>query len=357
MPSANKTPNYGLNQWQANEYPKREDFVSDNAIIDATLKANADAIAGKQGKIMTSGILKGDGAGGVTTAAAGTDYQPPTNPNLLHNWDFRNPVNQRGLSSYGGGNIYTIDRWKILGAGSVTLNSGYITLAASVPELQFLQWIEPAYSRFAGKTLTISAMLANGTILSGSATVPAVKPSAWTNIINIITSFGYVQFDYDNTVDMLFFTVIVSDGKTVDLAAVKTEISGVSTLANDPPADYAIEFAKCVQYDLSTGSFVGPLSVATGTITGVTTSTPVSVTLPHAPIFVIVKSNYNASAINCSAVLFDGNTQYLLFGSSTFDIGLQANLSGATLTISRASDLQGDPSGIVTNYVSVYYGG
>lgn len=38
MPSANKTPNYGLNQWQGNEYPKRTDFVEDNAIIDQKLK-------------------------------------------------------------------------------------------------------------------------------------------------------------------------------------------------------------------------------------------------------------------------------------------------------------------------------
>lgn len=31
----------------------------------------------KQGKITASGILKGDGAGGVTAAAAGTDYSGP----------------------------------------------------------------------------------------------------------------------------------------------------------------------------------------------------------------------------------------------------------------------------------------
>lgn len=44
MPSATKTANYGLNQWQGNEYPKRQDFVDDNAAIDAQMKANADTI-------------------------------------------------------------------------------------------------------------------------------------------------------------------------------------------------------------------------------------------------------------------------------------------------------------------------
>ncbi|MBB6217505.1 hypothetical protein HNQ80_003626 [Anaerosolibacter carboniphilus] len=42
MPSQNKTTNYGLNQWQGNEYVKRQDFVEDNSIIDAALTPQAD---------------------------------------------------------------------------------------------------------------------------------------------------------------------------------------------------------------------------------------------------------------------------------------------------------------------------
>lgn len=38
MPSENKTNNYGLNQWQGNEYLKREDLNTDNEIIDVELK-------------------------------------------------------------------------------------------------------------------------------------------------------------------------------------------------------------------------------------------------------------------------------------------------------------------------------
>lgn len=34
MPSANKTPNIGLNNWEGNEYVKRQDFIDDNLIID-----------------------------------------------------------------------------------------------------------------------------------------------------------------------------------------------------------------------------------------------------------------------------------------------------------------------------------
>ena len=54
MPSANKTENYGLNQWQGNEYPKREDFNSDNLIIDTQLKNVNDKADGKINKSLAT---------------------------------------------------------------------------------------------------------------------------------------------------------------------------------------------------------------------------------------------------------------------------------------------------------------
>ena len=50
--------------------------------------------------------------------------------NLLDNSDFRNPVNQRGKTSYNTEG-YTIDRWYFYnpnGDGTVTINNGYISL-------------------------------------------------------------------------------------------------------------------------------------------------------------------------------------------------------------------------------------
>lgn len=45
MPSAKKTPNYKLNQWEGNEYPKRIDFVEDNMKIDQALTTLSVKIA------------------------------------------------------------------------------------------------------------------------------------------------------------------------------------------------------------------------------------------------------------------------------------------------------------------------
>ncbi len=46
MSSTNKTQNYGLNSWISSDIPKREDFNTDNAIIDSALAEHcADSMA------------------------------------------------------------------------------------------------------------------------------------------------------------------------------------------------------------------------------------------------------------------------------------------------------------------------
>lgn len=74
MPSENKTDNYGLNQWSGNEFVKREDFVTDNVLIDTAIKKaqdkandrNATTLGGKYpGDFAPSGF----GLGGVASQA------------------------------------------------------------------------------------------------------------------------------------------------------------------------------------------------------------------------------------------------------------------------------------------------
>lgn len=55
-----------------------------------------------------------------------------SNPNLLINGDFRNPINQEGKTTYTdkGTPVYTIDMWRLGGGAgrTVTVNDGYISL-------------------------------------------------------------------------------------------------------------------------------------------------------------------------------------------------------------------------------------
>jgi len=109
--STGKTQLLGLNQWELQDDVNHLEFNEDNAKIDAAVSSlwealegeseRADAaveaeaarvnsamatettrvntaLNGKQAKITASGMLKGNGSGGVSAAVAGTDYVLPS---------------------------------------------------------------------------------------------------------------------------------------------------------------------------------------------------------------------------------------------------------------------------------------
>lgn len=138
------------------------------------------------------------------------------NRNLLDNWYFMNPVNQRGVSGTISEAGYFIDRWKLV-SGSVTLTSTGITING-----------------------TISQVLENavGTNVTASA----------------LTTTGIVSASYDNASKT--FT-ITGTGQT--FVAAKLELGSSQSLAhqdedgswvlNDIP-DYGTELAKCQRYQV-----------------------------------------------------------------------------------------------------------
>ena len=137
-----------------------------------------------------------------------------SNPNLLDNWYFMNPVNQRGVSGTISEAGYFIDRWKLV-SGSVTLTSTGITINGTISQV-----LENA----AGTNVTASAL----------------------------TTTGIVSASYDNASKT--FT-ITGTGQT--FVAAKLELGSQQTLAhqdedgnwtlNDIP-DYGEELAKCQRY-------------------------------------------------------------------------------------------------------------
>ena len=54
----------------------------------------------------------------------------PCNPNLLDNWYFGNPVNQRGQSSYSAEG-YGIDRWRVENSTTITLSNDGLTISTT----------------------------------------------------------------------------------------------------------------------------------------------------------------------------------------------------------------------------------
>jgi hypothetical protein len=172
----------------------------------------------------------GDGA----TAWVGlpwADYG--TNPNILHNWDFRNPVNQRGVSGSISATGYFYDRW-LLNSGTVTVASAYLTLANAAVIEQRIEGLN-----LAGTVVCVSVNL-EGTIISGSGAFPS---SAGTASVTL-TGFGTATLGYNAG----YMYVLLTADAARNVTAVKVEMGTTSTLHLDPPVDRGVELMKCYRY-------------------------------------------------------------------------------------------------------------
>ena len=183
----------------------------------------------------------------------------PCNPNLLYNWYFGNPVNQRGQTSYAGTYIYTIDRWKT--ENTVTVVDGGITVKQTGSHGLFYQYLEDSLvDAIAGKVVTYSALTTNG-IVTATTTCPSVVNVAWDldkaiqgNLVLDIygPSTGLKQ--------VRFFSTVV--GTEATILAVKLELGSQQTLAhqengvwvlNEIP-DYGEQLRRCQRYAKVYGS-------------------------------------------------------------------------------------------------------
>ena len=226
----------------------------------STAKAAADEAAEgvsaiNAEKAVPGGVATLDADGKLTAAQRPSlaEIQGGSNPNLLINWDFRDPVNRNGLEQYPKG--VNLDRW--ICDGEVTLNDGYITVGSN-----FYQIIpEQEASQYLGKQVTLSVLYHNGTLESGTITFPSAFPDT-TQGINVPGTTNLAIALYANKRIQIFRL----NGGPHEVVALKTELGAHQTLAwqneegawelIDPP-DYALQYALCCQYSPITGDFVG----------------------------------------------------------------------------------------------------
>jgi len=170
--------------------------------------------------------------------------------NLLHNWDFRNPVNQRGFTSTTNAGD-TIDRWRLIASGhTVEVVSDGIKLIAGKNagfNICFAQSIEN-YKNFEGKTLTLSVHIVENTLTQGC----TLRWNA--NGGPVIMGTGYHSWTFtlptlkELYVGLQFADRVADNGNYLIIDKMKLEIGNVSTLANDPPADYREQLVLCKNF-------------------------------------------------------------------------------------------------------------
>lgn len=163
--------------------------------------------------------------------------------NLLHNWDFRNPINQRGSSSYTGAK-YGIDRWYVA-TSSVTVEvvSGGVRFSNSGSSTgyvrQFLEFATPP-DEYCYTLLCSESTSESNTMYAG------YEDGTFSNSVPIAAGYNSVVINGLKGVKRVQFNVAA--GASVTLVAAKLERGSVSTLANDSPADYGEQLALCQRY-------------------------------------------------------------------------------------------------------------
>lgn len=190
-----------------------------------------------------------------------------SNPNLLDNWYFPAPINQRGQTVYTAEG-YTIDRWKMLiDIGVVSLEADGLVLDASNHAITFNQPMDPDVIRsLRGQTVTTSVLYtvleqpAADAPLAVGYTVPD-----WQEYVSLRGASGRKTLSSgtllvpETALELIWMHIPV--GCKIKLHSIKMEHGKVQTLASknkngdfeliDLMPNYELELLKCQRYQFN----------------------------------------------------------------------------------------------------------
>ena len=247
--------------------------ASNSASQASTNAANAakSAAEAKQAAVDANGVLTFNGRSGAVKPQSG-DYTAdmvgarsntwmPTiadvggsNPNLLDNWYFVDPINQRGQSEYTGAG-YTIDGWKITTDGkTLVIEDGCIAISGSTSTYADVHQPIEHFEQYFDKTVTLSVLLKNGTLLTKTGVFTKTESTSLETVLSHLSTNGGIWLRCSAT--SCIVQLRGNANSTERYVAVKLELGSVQTLAqqengnwvlNDPPPDKGMELLKCIQ--------------------------------------------------------------------------------------------------------------
>ena len=213
-------------------------------INDLTTGGTSVALSAEQGKKLDETKADRQLSNLDTPQAALVNLGAGVRPNLVENWDFRSPINQRGIKdTIVQSGQYILDRWRVVydSGASPKFNSqnGRISLdnSGGSGNLFFEESVELKSINENGQ-YTVSILCDSGLYSSG------IKPDG--NRIYIPDSpFNCVlQKQSDNYI----FQIGVMTGSVEQLISVKLERGTVWGLIHQPESDYSTQLLKCQRY-------------------------------------------------------------------------------------------------------------
>lgn len=181
--------------------------------------------------------------------------------NLLYNSDFRNPVNQRGKTSWN--NVgFTIDKWNLIHVGDsgVSLSDDGITFGVTNNLVLFVQQMpEDQRKQLIGKTVTLVVTISSGQVIVLSVVVPEFgidldpqKPGTPDGLLVDIYTHSTTR-----TLDIRILSGTILAPVTVQNIALYEGEYTIDTLPKYQPKGYEQELLICRQYDPTTGEYIG----------------------------------------------------------------------------------------------------
>ena len=183
-----------------------------------------------------------------------------SNPNILINSYFANPVNQRNKKTYTEHAKYTIDRWIFKHSGdgnTLTIKDGYISLSNTTPNNMYLEYLyDTDIKMLEGKKVTFTIKYKSTATFRLNSFIPSEAQDAniymtptndWTikSITLDLSSWKYSKEDKSSVILQSFDGSSFTNG-TLDIEWVKLELGDVSTPFT--PRPYAEELALCQRY-------------------------------------------------------------------------------------------------------------
>lgn len=270
----------------------------------------------------------------------------PYNPNLLDNWYFAEPINQRGRTEYTGRG-YTIDRWFKNVANTVRIIDNGVQLVESGSLIR--QIITTDLRDFLiGKEVTLTALLSSGNLITASTVFPDKAGASLESQGNVAMSL-YWDGEYQNV-------VFTAQEVSATIEAAKLELGSQQTLArkdaegnwvlNDPPPNPATELAKCQRYfyrvGLGTGNVHHGVGISSSTGRCLVTM-PTPVTMRINPTVTITGNAYLANG-KATNVPVKGIAASFKTGANASDIQLYVDTESGALVVGDAYLLRTESS-------------